>query len=541
MDPDPILSTTVLSTRSWNSFKPVVAEEVVKVIKEASNASCDLDPIPTKLFKSCLLDILLPAITQIINMSLETGTFPQTYKCAQVKPLLKKISLDPECLKNYRPVSNLNFISKLIEKVVANQLINHLQQHDLLEPFQSAYKPSHSTETALLRVSNDILRAIDEKKCVLLTLLDLSAAFDTIDHSILLNTLRGNLMIDGTVLQWFSSYLVDRSQCISIAGVKSEKQKLLHGVPQGSVLGPLLFCAYMSELGQIIRRHNLFFHAYADDTQIYISCNVRDTQAATSRLENCIEEIRSWMITHKLKLNDDKTEFLTISSPHNSKELNSIKIKIGSATILSSQNARNLGVVIDSVFNLNNHITSICQSSYFHLRNISAIRRYLDSNTAAQVIHAFVTSRLDYCNSLLFGLPDKSLLRLKKIQNTAIRIITLCNRRDNITPHLKALHWLPVHLRIEFKILLLTFKALNGLAPDYLRDLLKFRTPSSYKLRNDSKSLLVVPRTRTSSYGDRAFSVAAPVLWNSLPVELRDIEELSVFKKNLKTYLFEKF
>ena len=188
------------------------------------------------------------------------------------------------------------------------------------------------------------------------------------------------------------------------------------------------------------------------------------------------------MRNHKLKLNDNKTEFLTISSPHNNKEVNSIKIRIGGETILSSSTARNLGVVIDSVFNLDHHVTSICRSCYFHLRNIGAIRRYLNSDTSAQIIHAFITSKLDYCNSLLFGLPKKSLLRLKRIQNTAIRIITLCERHDNITPHLKALHWLPIHLRIEYKIILLTFKALNGLAPQYIRDLLIVRESSSNRI-----------------------------------------------------------
>ena len=173
--------------------------------------------------------------------------------------------------------------------------------------------------------------------------------------------------------------------------------------------------------------------------------------------------------------------------------------------------------------------------------NIGTIRRYLNSDTSAQIIHAFITSKLDYCNSLLFGLPKKSLLRLKRIQNTAIRIITLCERHDNITPHLKALHWLPIHLRIEYKIILLTFKALNGLAPQYIRDLLIVRESSSYNLRNNSKNLLVIPRTRTTSYGDRAFYHAAPALWNSLPSELHNIEELSVFKRDLKTYLFRKF
>ena len=156
---------------------------------------------------------------------------------------------------------------------------------------------------------------------------------------------------------------------------------------------------------------------------------------------------------------------------------------------------------------------------YFHLRNIGAIRRYLNNETAAQIIHAFVTSKLDYCNSLLAKLPQNSLDRLKKVQNTAVRIITTCRIQDSITPHLKTLHLLPVHLRIDYKIILLTFKALHGLAPDYLRHLLKLRK-TSHSLRSETKQLLDTPRMRTTSYGDRAFSVCAPVLWNVLPDEI---------------------
>jgi hypothetical protein len=195
---------------------------------------------------------------------------------------------------------------------------------------------------------------------------------------------------------------------------------------------------------------------------------------------------------------------------------------------------------MDCIFNMNDHITSVCQSCYFHLRNIGKIRPYLDSDTAAQIIHSFVTSKLDYCNSLLYKLPDNSLDRLKKVQNTAVRIITLCPIQNNITPHLKTLHWLPVRLRIDFKILLLTFKVLNGMAPKYLCDLLHFReTPHS--LRSESSKVLDTPRTRTVSYGDRAFSVGAAVLWNKLPEDIRFEEKLSTFKSKLKTHLFKKF
>ena len=296
----------------------------------------------------------------------------------------------------------------------------------------------------------------------------------------------------------------------------------------------------MTELGDIIRKHNINFHIYADDTQLYVAFNHNDPAMTLQRLESCIGDIRMWMVHHKLKLNDDKSEFIVISSPHNKKEVNSINIKIGDEVLSASSNVRDLGVVIDSVFNMDAHVTSVCKSCYFHLRNIGAIRPYLDSHSASQIIHAFITSRLDYCNSLLFGLSDKSLNRLRKVQNTAVRIVILCKRNDHITPYLKELHWLPVHLRIDFKILLITYKILNGLAPEYLCTLVKLYAPPR-ELRSGSQYLLEPILSHSVNYGDRAFSIAAPHLWNNLPLNIRTSETLSVFKTKLKTHLFTKF
>ena len=525
---------------SLTCWQEIATDELAEIMKSSSNATCETDPVPTKFVKTCLFDTLLPIICKIVNLSLNFGSFPDFFKCALVKPLLKKITLDPDILKNYRPVSNLTFISKLIEKVVAKQITTHFKKHNLLEKFQSAYRPLHSTETALLRVSNDILRAVDDKRCVFLVLLDLSAAFDTIDHSILLKRLKRQLGVNGTALQWFESYLTCRTQCILIDGEKSSSKQLTCGVPQGSVLGPLLFSAYLSELGHVIREYDMSFHTYADDTQIYIAFKPDEADITIQRLEQCITKIRTWMIESKLKLNDDKSEFILISSPHNKKKFDNLSIHIGPEIVSATNSVRNLGFMMDSVFNMEDHITSVCRSCYFHLRNIGTIRRYLDNDTAAQIIHAFVTSRLDYCNSLLSGLPKYLVARLIKVQNTAVRIIKLCDVQDNITPHLKNLHWLPIPLRIDFKLLLMTYKIVNDLAPSYLCDLLAPRELPR-ELRSSSMGILEVPRSRTTTYGDRAFSIAAPQLWNELPHDVKSAPTLPLFKTKLKTHLFDKF
>ena len=211
-------------------FTPTTENDVKRLVLNSSTATCENDPLPTCLVKQHV-DMLAPLITRIINKSLEKGCVPDDLKHANILPLIKKDNLDKDTLKNYRPVSNLTFISKLLEKVVAERLKNHLDKYDLWSTMQSAYRSFHSTETALLRVQNDLVNSIGKKNLVALVLLDLSAAFDTIDHDILLRRMSARFGITGTSLKWFESYLSNRSQCVQIENSTSAKKKLHFGVP----------------------------------------------------------------------------------------------------------------------------------------------------------------------------------------------------------------------------------------------------------------------------------------------------------------------
>ena len=211
-------------------FQPVSIQEVQKIIRNSPSKSCNLDPLPTSLLKECL-DELAPIITEMINTSIMTGKVSAKMKEAVVTPLLKKANL-ALILKNFRPVSNLTFISKTIERFVASPLTAHMKMNGLIEMFQSAYRECHSTETALIRVQNDILHAMDKKHVTILVLLDLSAAFDTVDHSILIRRLEQRCGITGTALDWLISYLKNRKQTVSIDGELSDPQHLDCGVPQ---------------------------------------------------------------------------------------------------------------------------------------------------------------------------------------------------------------------------------------------------------------------------------------------------------------------
>ena len=255
--------------------------------------------------------------------------------------------------------------------------------------FQSAYKQYHSAETALIRVHNDILTAIDNRRTVILLLLDLSAAFDTVYHNILLSRLHERFGVTGRPFLWFQSYLSDSMQYVSVDGGTSSKHVLQCGVPQGLVLGPILYLLYTSPLSDIVEKFNLSYHFYVDDSQLYLSFQPTipgDRDLAVSNIERCVLEIGHWMLVNRLKLNKDKTELLVISAKHLPVPIVQ-EISVDSETIFSSQKARNIGVTFDNHFLFNDHIASICKSSFYHLRNISYIRKYLSSSTTEILVH----------------------------------------------------------------------------------------------------------------------------------------------------------
>ncbi|CAB4003826.1 Hypothetical predicted protein [Paramuricea clavata] len=341
------LVTSQCST-SLTEFDLLDGASVRNLIVGAPTKSCSLDPVPTKIVKECLEE-LLPALTKIINGSLSSGVFPDEWKDALLLPSLEKQNLDL-VFKNFRPISNLQFISKLTEKAVAVQMQSYMAANQLYPVLQSAYRHHHSTETALLKVKNDIL-------------MNLSAAFNTVDHAILLECLHNDLGVSGTVLLWFSSYLSNRTQTVLIDDAYSDKFDVKFGVPQGLCLGPLLFTVYTSELFRIIENHLPNCHCYADNTQLYLAFKPGsdyDQAAAVSAMESCIGDIRRWMLSKKLKLNDDKTEFLIIGTRQQLGKVNIEELCVGSHFIKPSSVVKNLGSWFDSKLNMLSLFNNIC-------------------------------------------------------------------------------------------------------------------------------------------------------------------------------------
>ncbi len=494
--------------------------------------TCPLDPIPTHLLQA-ISSSVIPALTHIINTSLHTGTFPTAFKQARVSPLLKKPALNPALLENYRPVSLLPFIAKSLERVVFNQLSLFLAQNNILDNNQSGFRSGHSTETALLSVTEALRLARAASKSSVLILLDLSAAFDTVNHQILMSILR-KMGFSGTALLWFESYLSDRSFRVSWRGEVSKSQLLATGVPQGSVLGPLLFSIYMSSLGSVIQKHGFSYHCYADDTQLYFSFQP-DDPTVTDRIAACLSDISSWMMDHHLQLNLAKTELLVFSA--NPSLHHNFSIQLGSSTITPSRTARNLGVVIDDQLSFTDHIATTARSCRFALYNIRKIRPFLSEQAAQLLVQALVLSRLDYCNALLAGLPACTIKPLQLIQNAAARVVFNEPKKAHVTPLFIRLHWLPIAARIKFKVLMFAYKTTTGTAPIYLNSLVQTYAPSR-SLRSASERRLVVPSQRGTKSLSRTFTWTVPSWWNDLPISIRTAESLAIFKKHLKTHLF---
>ena len=528
------------STNCLSSFKPVTPEEICQLLKSVPAKHCSLDPVPTWLIKR-LVDDITPIITNLCNRSIQSCHLPTSQKTAVVHPRVKKPTLDPSQPSSYRPISNLSFLSKIIERVVAARYTEHAERQSLFPERQSAYRRHHSTETVVVSVMNDVIRAADEGKITCLVLLDLTAAFDTVDHGILTDVLRNRFSVEGDALEWFGSYLSDRTQVFVTHSQSSSTFPVTSSVPQGSVLGPVKFISYSEDITIIFRSHNVSHHLFADDKQLLESVTVAEVDKAVRKLQSCITDVQTWCASRRLQLNAAKTEVIWLGTRQRLQQLadTDLSLTVGSDTIKPSAVVRDLGVLIDAELTMHQHVSRLVSSCFYQLRRLRTVRKYVGHEVLKQLVHAFVISRLDYCNSVLAGLPGYVIARLQRVQNAAARLVLGLRPYDHVTEALRALHWLPVKYRVRYKLCLMMHSVHIQQCPSYINQMVQSVSTSSRRqgLRSSADASYLVPRTRTK-FADRAFSVAGPQEWNSLPTDLRLITDTSVFKSQLKTYFF---
>ena len=514
------------------SFMPTTVDELRSVIKEMGIKTSGEDTLPGSLCKDIVED-LLPYFCDLVNKSLRTGSV-EGIKDSVINPLLKKAGIDSELLKNYRPVTNELYISKLIEKLVSIRLFKHMSLNNLHSKYQHGYKVFHGTETLLLKLVNDVLIGFDSNHATILLLIDLSAAFDTVDIDKLLDILESNIGITGTALQWFKSFLTGRTQRVKIKNSLSDTLSVLFGVPQGSVLGPILFNIYISSLSHVIKNAGFNTSGYADDNNAYkLFALTFQSNIITKQLPDLLDQINEWMDLFFLKMNPDKTEIIMLM-PQQLKDAHTINGCIFSDgnCIRFANFVRNLGYILDKYLNMDVQANSVVSHCYKMLSDIGKIRKLLSYKHTKMLVQAVVSSRLDYCNSLLYGANKTVINKLQKVQNAAARLVSMRRKYESVSDVIKDLHWLRVEARIIFKLLVIVFKCIHDMAPECIVDLID--------VKNNARCLLVLKHYQ-SLQARKSFSYIAPKLWNNLPCHIRLSPNLNNFKSQTKYLLFNNF
>jgi hypothetical protein len=519
-----------------SDFTAVTELEVREVLLRSPRKSCVYDTLPLWLMLKTLPSFL-PVLTSIVNWSLVDG-MPDVLKHSILSPILKKKNLDSNILSSYRPVSNTQTITKLIERIVLRRLTQYLESNDLYEHKQSAFRKHHSCETALLFVQNIALGAMDSGNVTLLVLLDLSSAFDTVNHTTLLTKL-SSIGVCGNALTWFRQYLYNRWQSVKIGNSQSDSRPIMTGVPQGSVLGPTLFSIYLTGIGEVIRKHGIEFVIFADDIQLLATSTPLDIQNAIVKLEQCISELASWLSNHYLMLNAAKTELLVIGTKAQLRKVpNNVILNVGGQPIRPSQNSvRDLGVLLNSEMSFSEHVVACCRRAYSYIKSINRMKSALSISHRVMLVKALVLSQLDYGSVLLHNIQGSIIQRMRRVIHAAFRMVWSISKKNNVSQKLKQYRVLPMERRIILRLSLIIRKLVHTCKPAYLYDLVNWYVPSR-NLRSADHGLLRVPRTRTV-VGSRAFATIAPLIWNSIPREIRELRSNEKFRIEMEDLLLK--
>jgi len=340
--------------------------------------------------------------------------FPTKYKAAVVTPLLKKSGLDQESPAYYLPISNLNNFSKILEKLL------HIISCPNFNQLQSAYRPLHSKETALLHTLDHIYRASDHGRPTALVSIDLSSAFDMVDHTILLHRLDSSFGISGATFSWIRSYLNGRSQCVRAGQSASPYRECLSGVPQSSVLGPLLFSAYVSPIGFIASDHGISLQQYADDTQLHISVSTADLTVNLSTLESCLQSLHCWLCHNSLTLNSNKSDTILFGTANMRKFPSIPGINIAGNLVPLSDKIVTLGVTLDCRLVLSDHISNVCCAAHFHICALRHIRSVLTEDMGKAVAVSMVHLHLVWSSSRRYSCTRFSVRQLHRTLPTCV-------------------------------------------------------------------------------------------------------------------------
>ena len=506
------------------SLRPVTLPELSRCIRKMNvSGACGLDGVPLPAVINCFA-VIGPHLLRIVNMSVRSGVFPDRWKAACVVPIPK--SGDPDSPSNNRPISLLSTLSKILEKVVCTQLSAYIYEHHLLSPSQYAYRPQHSTEDAVLDAVERIVTNTDNGLISSVTTLDLSKAFDSVNHELLISKLAWYGVTDTT---WFRSYLSGRSQIVR-GGTLTLPVSC--GVPQGSILGPILFILFTCDLPSHLTHGHLI--SFADDSH-HIDAATPDDQglaALKGRLELTMRELQAWFSSNSLQMNEAKTNFMLAGTKNHVKKTTGFTLDIDGSVVHASNKLKFLGVVIDAHLSWEAHISQVVKKCNYILVSFYRLRQYFTKEVMKLIMEAFVFPHLYYCLCAWGGATKIQLRKIQKLINFAARIVTGLKKHEHISSSLSDLNWPKIEHLVEERDLSKVFRLLTDpMTPTAIRDLLVPRADISSRTTRASQSgVLRLPRRRLTG-SQRSFSFRAAAGWNALPQAARTALLLDASKR----------
>lgn len=509
--------------------KVTEADVLMKLQRLDGSKATGLDNIPSRFLKDAA-ETITPSITHIINLSIESGRFPNDLKKAKVIPLYKKGSKLEQ--GNYRPVSILCTLSKIIERIVFEQVNNYLSSHNLIYELQSGFRKSHSTDTCLLYLTDYIRKEVDKGNFCGMVMLDLQKAFDTVDHRILLSKLSA-IGFNDIAVRWFESYLQSRTQVVEVGGTLSQPKDVQCGVPQGSVLGPLLFLLYVNDLKSVC---SCELYLFADDSALVFSHKDKKTVELTLSLE--LGNVSKWLSRNRLSLHLGKTESILFGTRVKLNKNPGFEVLAGDTAINAKDSVSYLGCVLDSQLSGAGQAQKVITKVNQRVRFMARISKYLGKKARLTLAGAIIQPYYDYaCCSWYNGLSKFFKNKLQISQNKLVRIILDLTPRTNLDPaHFVGLGWLRVEDRVSLIEINMVHKIVNGHVPKYLSNFFsQVRDVQTYSTRGSATDF-VPPKVQTK-VGKDSFAYVASCKWNSLPGNLKTITSSDGFKRALKIWM----
>ena len=521
-----------LNTDTVYNIPLLTPEQTIDIMdKISSNKASGYDGLSVRVLKK-IIPVFANPLCKLLNLSISTNSFPNHWKMAKVTPLYKGGARND--INNYRPISVLPVLSKILEKHVASSLSKFLRDNSLLYELQSAFRPGHSTETALIRLTDQILMNMDNDNVTGLVLIDFRKAFDVIDHELLLK----KLSIYGATpssVAWFKSYLPERKQFISLGKTTSEQLTVKQGVPQGSILGPLLFLLFVNDMPLHVQKSTM--DVYADDTTLSSSSNWKTIQSLNQALSLDLCKVERWASENKMYMNMQKTKALLVTGKRLRKRIvqdsGKLEVKTDNAEIVNVENHKLLGMIIDEDLTYEAHVDELCNKLSKRLGLLRHISPYLKKNQRIIYFNTIIKPLMMYASQVWTLCNREALERVLRMQKRAARIILEAQRTSRTVTLFNNLSWIPFYNEAYIKRCELAYKRINGTLPNYLNTSLRKNSDVHQRTTRNCNLNLLCPLHKNISEGGRTFAVRTVKDWNNLPRSLKTSKSLKSFKAEL--------